>query len=101
MTDIGLQARQLSNLLEPLAAMMVKKIRPVEDELTLNAAYKTFGRAWVERQRLEGNLTLRPKGKYLILSRAELETLRAVDNATVKAVIKPSTRRNNESLGND
>lgn len=82
MTDIGLQARQLANLLEPLAAMMVKKINPVKDDISLNAAYKAFGRAWVEKQRFNGNLTIRSKGKYLILSRAELETLRAVDNAT-------------------
>lgn len=82
MNEIGLQAKQLANLLEPLAAMMVKKINPVKDDMTLNAAYKAFGRAWVEKQRFQGNITLRAKGKYLILSRAELETLRAVDNAT-------------------
>lgn len=88
MNDIGLQAKQLANLLEPLAAMMVKRIHPIQDEITLNAAYKSFGRAWVEEQRFHGNITPRAKGKYLILSRAELETLRAVDNATPKVVVR-------------
>lgn len=91
MTDIGIQAKQLANLLEPLAAMMVKKISPVKDDITLNAAYKAFGRAWVEEQRFAGNITPRAKGKYLILSRAELETLRAVDNATPKVRVKLTT----------
>lgn len=94
MNEIGIQARQLANLLEPLAAMMVKKIRPVEDEISLNAAYKAFGRAWVDEQRANGNITPRSKGNRLILSRAELETLKAVSNATPKAEIRfPKPRR--------
>lgn len=88
MNDIGLQARQLYNLLEPLAAMMVKKIHPIQDEISVNAANKEYGRAWVEEQRFNGNITPRAKGKRLVFSRAELETLRAVDNTTPKVKIR-------------
>lgn len=93
MNEIGLQAQQLANLLEPLAAMMVKKIHPIQDEVSMNAAYRDYGRAWVERHRLNGNITPRQKGQRLVLSRAELETLRAVDDATPKVVIRHPKRR--------
>ena len=89
---MGKQARQLALLLDPLAAMMVKKIHPVKDELSMNAAYKEYGRAWIEEQRFKGNLTARAKGNRLVLSRAEIETLRAVYEQTPKVIIKNSTR---------
>lgn len=86
MDNIGMEAQRLTLLLEPLAAMMVKKIRPVEDELSTNAAYKAFGRAWVEDQRRRGNLSPIVKGQRLVWSRSELETLRAVDMQHPKVV---------------
>lgn len=79
MDEIGLQAQRLSEVLDPLAAMIVKKIRPVDDDLSTNAAYKAFGRAWVEDQRRRGNIFPTSRGQRLIWSRAELETLRSVD----------------------
>lgn len=88
MDNLGLQAQQLSLLLEPLAAMMVKKIHPIKDELTKNAACREYGRGWIEKQILEGNLTPRVKGQQRIFSRAEIETLRAVDIMTPKIKVK-------------
>lgn len=88
MTDIGRQAQQLSLLLEPLAAMMVKKIHPIKDEMTKNAACREYGRGWIEKQILDGNLTPRIKGQQRIFSRAEIEMLRAVDIQTPEVRIK-------------
>lgn len=88
MDDIGLQAQRLALLLEPLVAMMVKKIRPLDDELSTNAAYKAYGRAWVEEQRRRGNISPAVKGQKLIWSRAELEALRAVDLQHPKVIVR-------------
>lgn len=93
MDSIGIQAKQLYNLLEPIAAMMVKRIHPVEDEVSMNAAYREYGRTWVEEQRLIGNITPRRKGKRLVLSRAELDTLRVVSDQTPKVIIRSNPRR--------
>ena len=78
-------------LLEPLAAMMVKKIHPVQDELTKNAACREYGRGWIEMHILNGNLTPKVKGQKRILARAEIETLRAVESQTPKVSIKNNT----------
>lgn len=93
MTDIGIQAQQLSLLLEPLAAMMVKKIHPVRDELTKNAAYREYGRTWIDEQIRLGNLVPRAKGQQRILSRADIETLRAVYAQTTKVSARLNTGR--------
>ena len=91
MDNLGLQAKQLEILLEPLAALMVKKIRPVDDELSTNAAYKTFGRGWVEEQRARGNISPSVRGNRLVWSRAELEALRAVSLQHPKIVSRNQT----------
>jgi len=88
MDDIGRQAQRLSLLLEPLAAMMVKKIRPIDDELSTNAAYKAYGRAWIEDQRRRGNLSPVAKGQRLVWSRSEIEALRAVEMQHPKVVTR-------------
>lgn len=93
MDDLGRQAQQLQLLLEPLAAMMVKKIHPVQDELTKNAAYREYGRGWIEEQILAGNLTPRAKGQKRVLSRADIETLRAVSMQAPKVIIRTTTRK--------
>ena len=88
MDSIGQQARQLANLLEPLAAMMLKRIHPLDDELSMSAAYKAYGRVWIEDHRRRGNLTPHRRGNRLLLSRADCETLLAVDNQTPKVIFK-------------
>ena len=93
MTDIGIQAQQLTLLLEPLAAMMVKKIHPVKDELTKNAAYREYGRGWIDEQIRLGNLIPHTKGQQRILSRADIETLRAVDARTTRVEARLNTGR--------
>ena len=80
-------------MLEPLAAMMVKKIRPLDDEISMNEAYRSYGRAWVEDQRRRGNITPRSRGNRLILSRSELETVRAVCDQTPEVIFKRSVGR--------
>ena len=92
MTELGIQARELANLLEPLAAMMVKKIHPIQDEISMNAAYREYGRTWIEEQRLNGNLTPVTKGNRRVLSRADIEALRAVYSRTPKVTIKTTTK---------
>lgn len=88
MDELGIKAKQLTLLLEPLAAMMVKRIRPIEDDLSTNAAYKAFGRAWVEDQRRRGNIDPIVKGQRLVWSRSQLETLRSADMMVPKVVLK-------------
>lgn len=92
MDVIGQKAAQLALLLEPLAAMMVKRIHPVDDEISMNAAYREYGRAWIEAHRERGNLLPRGKGNKLVLSRADIETLRAVESERPKVSLKTGTK---------
>lgn len=93
MTDLGRQAQQLTLLLEPLAAMMVKKIHPVRDDLTKNAACREYGRGWIEEHIRNGDLTPRIKGQQHIFSRAEIEALRAVSMQAPQVFVKENTGR--------
>lgn len=87
MDSIGQAAEQLRALLDPMVALLVRQVRPQEDDITMAAAYKEFGRRWVDSHNHRGNLQFRTKGKRRVLSRADLESLRAAENFTPRLVL--------------
>lgn len=88
MNEIGAQAQKLMLLLKPMVAMIVKEIRPMEDEISANAAYKSYGRKWVEKHRREGNLHEWHKGNRTIFSRAEIESLICAERETPQLIFR-------------
>lgn len=97
MDSVGLAANKLMLLLKPMVAMVVKEIRPVDDEITVNLAYKTYGRVWVERHRLAGNLQERKRGNRTILSRAQIEALRTAELDTPHLVFRANKKTGYET----
>lgn len=79
MNSIGLLAEQIGVLLKPLAAMVVREVRPTDDDISLHAARKEYGWSWVDSHISEGNLEFRVKGKRRVLSRTSLELLRSAE----------------------
>lgn len=88
MDNLGKAAKQLNTLLRPLVAMMIQELRPKDDELSMNAAYERYGRAWIEDQRNKGNLLCRYKGNRKVLSIADIECLRTAEQEMPKPVFK-------------
>lgn len=87
MDTIGQAAEQLRGLLDPMVALLVRQVRPVDDEISLRAAHEEFGRRWVDSHVKRGNITFRDKGKRRVLSRADLESLRAAEYFTPQLVM--------------
>ena len=97
MDNVGIAAQKLTLLLKPMAAMIVKEIRPVDDDISVNLAYKTYGRNWVERHRVAGNLQERKHGNRTILSRAQIECLRAAELDTPQLVFRANKKTGYET----
>lgn len=81
MDELGISAARLGQLLDAQAAYIVKRTSPLKDELSQRAAFRDYGRGWIKANIANGNLVARPRGNRLVLSRAEIETLRAVENS--------------------
>lgn len=88
MNHLGLEAQKLATVLKPMVALIVKEIRPLDDDLSMNAAYKEYGRLWVEGQRRAGNLQERHRGRRIYVSRAEIELLRTAELSTPQLVFR-------------
>ncbi len=88
MDNIGREAEKIFFLLKPMVSMIVKEIRPTEDDISMNAAYKTYGRIWIEEHRRNGNLQERKHGRRIMLSRAQIECLRAAELETPHLVFR-------------
>ena len=88
MNQVGLEAQKLANVLKPMVALIVKEIRPLDDDISMNAAYKTYGRLWIEGHRREGNLQERRRGRRIYLSRAQIELLRTAELNTPQLVFR-------------
>lgn len=68
-----------------LVALELKKISsPMEDAITQNEAFRIYGRAWVERQVERGRLSPCYHGSRKMYSRAELERVKAKENAVAR-----------------
>ena len=92
MDKIGLEAQKLTLLLRPMVSMIVKEIRPADDDISMNAAYKAYGRVWIEGHRRNGNLQERKHGRRTILSRAQIECLRTAELNTPQLVLRANAK---------
>ena len=59
-------------------------MKPQEDELSTNEAYRIYGRAWIERWTERGQLHTQFHGNRKNYSRAECERVRAKENAVAR-----------------
>lgn len=89
MDSIGRSAEELRRVLKPMVAMFVAEITPKKDSISISKAYSEYGRRWVNAQRERGNLNVRetPTGR-LMVSRVELECLRAAEAEAPRAIFK-------------
>lgn len=92
MDNDGIRARELRDNLRALVAVIISEYSPKDDELSMAAAYRDYGRSWVNRQVENGNLEVRFKetGRK-VLSRADIESLKAVETPYVKINVKGLT----------
>ena len=88
MNQQGFDAQVLRDILKPMVALFVEQVTPTKNEISQNQAYHDYGRAWVEKQISDGNLTPRIKGNRKLLSRSEIECLIAVEKTPAHLVIK-------------
>ena len=82
MTTLGKTAFEIQSILKPIAAMVVKELRPKDDVLSMNKVYDLFPRRWVDQQIREGNLHRKRYNSHWSVSRADIECLWAAANAT-------------------
>lgn len=92
MDKIGYLAQDLSDIIKPLAAMIVATIRPTDDDITLYAAKKEYGYAWVNYHLENGNIKFHTKGKRRVASRAQLELLRSAEAQEAHIVNRVSSK---------
>lgn len=72
-----------------LVALELKKnLTPHEDEISTNEAYRRYGRSWVEGWTNLKQLHPRHKGIKKVYSVAELERVRAKENAAARLMVK-------------
>ena len=79
-------AEQIGLIMQPLAAMIVSKIKPADDDVTLYAARKDYGYAWVDDHIRRGNIVFHLKGKRKVTSRTKIELIRASEAQDAKVV---------------
>lgn len=77
----------LLTMTDLIADAVVKKVYPVQDDLSTREAYKAYGRVWIEEKVMEGKVRGRRVGGKVIYSRHELDTLRAVERSQGKAIL--------------
>ena len=94
MDNIGELARQISLIIEPVIAGVVKQLKPADDLITLTKARKMYGEAFIERNSKQGNIDFYPSGKRSLLSRSQLELLRSAEkfNPAQFGVVRKSIR---------
>lgn len=72
-----------------LVALELKKnLSPHEDEISTNEAYRRYGRSWVENWTNLNQLHPQYHGIKKMYSVAELERVKAKENAAARLVIK-------------
>lgn len=77
MDSIGNIFHDLMTASDLIADAIIKRTRPLEDELSTSEAYDLYGRRWVEDRLRTGLLHRSAIGNRLVYSRHELECLRA------------------------
>ena len=77
MDSIGNIFHDLMTASDLIADAIIKRPRPLEDELSTSEAYGLYGRRWVEDRLRTGLLHRSAIGNRLVYSRHELECLRA------------------------
>lgn len=94
MTQDGIQANELRRFLKPFVAMVVQEVAPRKDELSANQAYKDYGRRWIDAKTESGDLTPRYVNQRKLYSKAQIETLKAVESVPASITVKsPSVKR--------
>lgn len=72
-----------------LVALEINRIQtPQEDMISQNEAWKIYGRAWIKRYLDRGQLHITFHGNKMMYSKAEIERVKAKENAAIKLVIK-------------
>lgn len=86
MTDIGKRAEEIRKMLNPMVALFVEQMEPRKDLVSLNQAYKVYGRPWVDRNIANGNLAVKPVSNRKFVSRAAMECLITAEMDTPKVI---------------
>lgn len=76
MDSIGNIFHDLMTASDLIADAIIKRTRPLEDELSTSEAYALYGRRWVEERLRQGFLHRSRISNRLVFSRHELKCLR-------------------------
>lgn len=72
-----------------LVALEIQRyMAPQDDEISTNAAYDQYGRAWVQRYTNLKQLNPVTRGNKRVYSRSEIERVRAKESAAARLMIK-------------
>lgn len=79
---------QVPELARLMVLEMQKIQKPQSDLMSTAAAYREYGQAWVKRQIEAGRLKALWHGNKKMLSRAEMERIKAKENAAARIYVK-------------
>lgn len=87
MDTFGERASEIRSLLQPIVALIVKELRPRDDEMSMNRAYDTYTRAWVDHHVAAGNIHRVRRGNKWVVSHAELQCLWAAEHEAPRIIV--------------
>lgn len=71
-----------------LVALEIRReLKPQDDEITQNEAWRDYGRSWIKKYSDMGMLTSTFHGNKRMYSRAEIERVKAKENAVIRLKI--------------
>lgn len=88
MSSIELLAQNYEQVSELIAGAIVRRVKPVDDELSEREAQKAYGTRWLNRMRDAGLAKFTRIGNKKIYSRLQLDCLKAAEREQAKLIIK-------------
>lgn len=89
MTESGIRALEIRDLIQPIVRAVVAEINPTKDIISTRTAYSNYGRKWIEQNRINGNLSPVYHGNKVCFSVREIETLLVAEREQAR-IIKSS-----------
>lgn len=88
MSSIEVLSRDYAQVSELIAGAIIKKMKPVDDELSENEAQKAYGTRWLNRMRDAGLAQFARIGNKKVYSRHQLDCLKAAEREQARLIMK-------------
>lgn len=82
---------QVPELARLMVLEMQKIQKPQSDLMSTSQAFKEYGQAWVKKHLEGGNLAVVRHGNRKMVSRSEMERVKAKENAAARIIVRRRT----------